>query len=103
MTPMLAVIKNYKKGNNDYLSFAIEGISIAIDFVNNRHNRLHVKNMHNIVQKYDGKIYLTKDFVLDEESFKSFYPNWRKFNQIRKQYGSDIFTSNQSIRLGLDQ
>jgi len=103
MTPMLAVIKNYKKGNDDYLSFAIEGISIAIDFVNSRHNRFHVKNMNKLVQKYDGKIYLSKDFLLDEESFKTFYPNWKKFNQIRKEYGSDIFTSNQSIRIGLDQ
>ena len=49
-----------------------------------------------------GGLYLTKDAVMQESSFKATYPNWEKFEAVRQQYGAvGKFSSSQSKRLGL--
>jgi decaprenylphospho-beta-D-ribofuranose 2-oxidase len=49
-----------------------------------------------------GRLYLTKDAVMLESTFKSTYPNWEKFEALREQYGAiGKFSSTQSKRLGL--
>jgi len=49
-----------------------------------------------------GRLYLTKDAVMQESSFKATYPNWEKFEAIRVKYGAlGKFSSTQSKRLGL--
>ena len=50
----------------------------------------------------DGKLNLTKDAVMQEDSFKKTYPNWEKFESVREKYGAiGKFSSSQSKRLGL--
>ena len=49
-----------------------------------------------------GRLYLTKDAVMQESTFKATYPNWEKFEAVREQYGAvGKFNSTQSERLGL--
>ena len=49
-----------------------------------------------------GKVYLTKDPMMQEITFKRTYPKWEAFESVRKKYGPiGKFSSVQSIRLGL--
>jgi len=49
-----------------------------------------------------GRLYLTKDAVMQESTFKATYPNWEKFVAIREKYGATgKFISAQSERLGI--
>jgi hypothetical protein len=55
-----------------------------------------------MVVEMGGRLYLTKDAVMQESTFKATYPNWEKFEGIREQYGAiGKFSSTQSKRLGL--
>jgi decaprenylphospho-beta-D-ribofuranose 2-oxidase len=48
-------------------------------------------------------VYLAKDSVMREASFKSTYSKWQEFEVVRKNYGAiGKFASNQSRRLGLE-
>jgi hypothetical protein len=49
-----------------------------------------------------GRIYLTKDAVMQEATFKATYPKWEEFESVREKYGAiGKFSSAQSKRLGL--
>jgi hypothetical protein len=49
-----------------------------------------------------GRVYLTKDAVMREATFKAGYPRWREFEAVRQRYGAiGHFASSQSRRLGL--
>jgi hypothetical protein len=49
-----------------------------------------------------GRLYLTKDAVMQESTFKATYPTWENFEAVREQYGAvGKFISAQSKRLGL--
>ena len=49
-----------------------------------------------------GRIYLTKDAVMRESTFKTSYPKWAEFEAVRQRYGAiGAFASMQSNRLGL--
>ena len=55
-----------------------------------------------MVVEMGGRLYLTKDAVMQESTFKATYPNWEKFEEVREQYGAiGKFSSTQSQRLGL--
>ena len=61
-----------------------------------------VKKLEAMVMEMGGRLYLTKDAVMQKNTFKVTYPNWEKFEAIRKQYGAiRKFNSTQSKRLGL--
>ena len=56
-----------------------------------------------IVEKYGGRIYLSKDSLMSASHFQKTYPRLEEFKRIRKQYGAEgYFTSAQSKRIGLD-
>ena len=58
----LAVLKLFGKNNPQaYNSFPIEGYTLALDFKVNKKLPSLVEKLDKIVQKYDGRIYLTKD------------------------------------------
>ena len=55
-----------------------------------------------MVLDYGGRIYLTKDARMSEQTFKESYPNWELFQEVRARYGAQgKFSSRQSQRLGL--
>jgi len=98
----LAVLKVFGKGNDNYLSFPTEGYTLALDFKMDSTLLEFLDRLDQIVLEYGGKLYLTKDARMSEQTFKQSYPQWEQFQTIRQQYGADqIFNSMQSKRLGL--
>jgi len=98
----LAVLKVFGKGNENYLSFPMEGYSLALDFKMEPGIVDLVKRLDSMVLEMCGRVYLTKDALMSEQMFKSTYPQWQIFEEVRAKYGAiGRFTSNQSRRLGL--
>jgi hypothetical protein len=98
----LAVLKEFGSHNDNYLSFPIEGYSLALDFKLNQSVIKLIKELDEIVLRCNGRIYLAKDSLMTETTFKSSYPKWENFMQVREKYGaSDKFSSNLAIRVGL--
>ena len=84
----LSVLKNFGPIRSvGYLSFPIEGTTIAIDFPNQgaKTEKL-IHNLYNIVISYNGKIYPAKDSLMTSKQFRSCYPNFKKFLKLRDPY-----------------
>lgn len=96
----LAVLKAFGRGNANYLSFPIEGYTLALDFkIDNDLFKL-LDRLDRMVLDYGGRVYLTKDVRMSEQTFKESYPQWEQFVLVRKNYGADqFFHSHQSQRL----
>jgi len=96
----LAVLKLYGKENKNFLSFPIEGYSLALDFkIENGLFEL-LDELDKIVVKYNGRIYLTKDVRVSKETFELGYPNIQKFRDFREKNNmSEKFNSLQSKRV----
>jgi len=98
----LAVLKLYGKANDNYLSFPMEGYSLALDFKIEKGLFELLDRLDEIVLKYGGRIYLTKDVRVSKETFEKGYPMIEKFREFRKVYGMDMkFQSLQSKRVGI--
>ena len=98
----LAVLKQFGTANENLLSFPIEGYTLALDFKASKTAIKTVKRLEDMVVDMGGRLYLTKDAVMQESTFKATYPNWEKFEAVREQYGAvGKFISAQSKRLGL--
>ena len=98
----LAVLKLYGKENENYLSFPMKGYSLALDFKIEKGIFELLNSLDEIVLKYGGRIYLTKDVRVSKESFEKGYPNIEKFRELRKKYAmSEKFVSLQSKRVGI--
>ena len=98
----LAVLKLYGEVNQNYLSFPMKGYSLALDFKIEKGIFELLNSLDEIVLKYGGRIYLTKDVRVSKETFEKGYPNIEKFRNLRKEYGMDKkFQSLQSKRVGI--
>jgi len=99
----LAVLKVFGKSNQNLLSFPIEGYTLALDFKISKETIALLKEFDSMVVDMGGRVYLTKDALLSESTFKKIYPNWVEFEQVRSKYGAHgKFSSDQSRRLGLE-
>ena len=98
----LAVLKQFGKANDNLLSFPREGYSLALDFKLTTSAITTLRWLEEVVASLDGRVYLTKDAVMQEETFKATYSNWETFELVREKYGAiGKFSSAQSKRLGL--
>ncbi len=98
----LAVLKGFGPQNSNYLSFPFEGYTLALDFKAEQATFDLVKTLDPLVVDYGGRIYLAKDALMSQETFKRGYPRWVEFEEIRKNYHAlGKFASSQSRRLGL--
>lgn len=98
----LAVLKLYGKANDNYLSFPIEGYSLALDFKIEKGLFKLLNKLDEIVLEYGGRIYLTKDVRLSKATLEQSYPQIEKFRNLRKKYAMDKkFNSLQSKRVGI--
>lgn len=98
----LAVLKAFGKVNQNFLSFPIEGYTLALDFKISEETVQLMKLLDSMVVEMGGRIYLTKDALMSETSFKRTYPQWQQFEEVRTKYGAiGKFASSQSKRLGL--
>ena len=98
----LAVLKQFGKANDNFLSFPAEGYTLALDFKLNPSTLQTVSRLEAMTVDMGGRLYLAKDAVMQEMTFKTTYPNWEKFEAVRQKYGAiGKFSSSQSKRLGL--
>jgi decaprenylphospho-beta-D-ribofuranose 2-oxidase len=98
----LAVLKLYGKENRNYLSFPLEGYSLALDFKIEKGLFELLARLDEIVLKHKGRIYLSKDVRVSKEVFEKGYPQINKFREIRKKYKlNEVFSSLQSKRVGI--
>ena len=98
--PFLTVLKLFGPANENYLSFPIEGYTLALDF--KIENRLFpfLDELDRIVLDHGGRLYLTKDVRMSEKMFRQSYPNWEKFVKLRHNRGAwHKLNSRQSKRL----
>jgi len=99
----LAVLKQFGPENANYLSFPKEGYTLALDFKMSLETTELIKRLDDLLLSLDGRIYLTKDALMTESIFKSTYPRWIEFQEVRAKYGAiGKFQSAQSKRLGLE-
>ncbi len=98
----LAVLKQFGKANDNLLSFPTEGYTLASDFKLTNSTLETVRRLEDLVVGMGGRLYLTKDAVMLETTFKATYPKWEAFELVREKYGAiGKFSSAQSKRLGL--
>jgi len=98
----LAVLKQFGPANQNMLSFPIEGYALALDFKIAQSTICLLHKLDDMVVGMGGRIYLTKDAVMQEQTFKRTYPTWQAFEAVRQEYGAiGKFASAQSKRLGL--
>ncbi len=98
----LSVLKLYGKQNQNYLSFPIEGYSLALDFKIEGQLFDLLDKLDQIVVKYSGRVYLTKDVRMKKEIFYSSYDKIDKFLEIKKMIDpKNKLQSLQSRRIGL--
>jgi FAD/FMN-containing dehydrogenase len=98
----LAVLKLYGKANDNWLSFPMEGYSLALDFKIEKGLFELLDMLDETVLQYKGRIYLTKDVRVSKETFEQGYPHIETFRQYRKENKMDEkFQSLQSKRIGI--
>lgn len=98
----LAVLKLYGKANENYLSFPMEGYSLALDFKIEKGLFELLDRLDDILLKYGGRIYLAKDVRVSKEKFEKGYEMIEKFRTYRKENDMNKkFASLQSKRVGI--
>lgn len=98
----LAVLKLYGPANDNYLSFPLEGYSLALDFKIEKGLFELLDKLDKIVLKHQGRIYLAKDVRVSKQVFEQGYPQFNKFKAVRKKYNMNKkFVSLQSQRIGI--
>jgi len=98
----LSVLKMFGKENQNYLSFPMEGYTLALDFKIQPKLFPLLNTLDHIVLDHGGRLYLTKDCRMSANVFQQSYPQWQVFEEIRKKYSAiGVFGSEQSKRLGL--
>ena len=75
----LAVLKQFGPANQNLLSFPIEGYTLALDFKMSSSVIDLLHRLDDMVAYMGGRVYLTKDAVMRELSFKTTYPKWQAF------------------------
>jgi FAD/FMN-containing dehydrogenase len=101
-SPFLGVLKMFGAKNKNFLSFPINGYSLALDFKVNRNLFSLISILDKKVISDGGRIYLTKDSLMSKETFRACYPEWELFQNVRAKYKViEKFSSFQSRRLGL--
>lgn len=97
----LAVLKLFGR-QDSLISFPMEGYTLALDFPIMPGLMKFLTKLDEIVLKYEGRFYFTKDSRLKPDVFKQGYPKLNDFLEIKAKYDpNNLFASAQSKRLEL--
>ena len=98
----LSTLKEYGKGNDNYLSFAENGLSITLDIPIKENFFEIYQEFERIISSQNVKIYLAKDSFMSKNFFKNSYRKISLFKEIKKKIDPESkLQSIQSRRLGL--
>jgi FAD/FMN-containing dehydrogenase len=74
------------------LSFPKPGLTLALDFAYNGKKTLQLcEQLDQVVRESDGAVYPAKDARMTAESFQTYYPQWKEFEQYRDPHFSSSF------------
>jgi FAD/FMN-containing dehydrogenase len=98
----LGVLKKLGPKSFGYLSFPLDGYTLALDFPARPATFELLGRLDDIVAAHGGRIYLTKDARAPAHVIASGYPEIDAFRAVRRRYGLEKrFASLQSRRLEL--
>jgi decaprenylphospho-beta-D-ribofuranose 2-oxidase len=96
----LTVLKRLGPGRAGYLSFPMEGYTLALDFPNRTGAGELYQNLVDITLDHGGRVYLAKDALLSPDAFERMYPELPIFRGVLAQLDPDAnFQSDMSRRL----
>src|SRR5699024_10239487 len=99
----LAVLKISGPAKKSYLTFMKKGYTLALDIpIKDGSIFETAKKLYDIVLAHGGRVYLSKDSTLDEQTFKHIYPDWETFMETKYTLDPDNhFSSSMARRIGL--
>ncbi len=98
----LAVLKLFGPGHGGYLSFPMEGWTLALDFPATPRVLCLLKRLDSMVMEQGGRLYLTKDARMGPAMLEAGYPQLAQFRAVKRRVDPDgRWASLQSRRLGL--
>jgi len=98
----LTVLKLLGPKNDNYLSFPLEGYTMALDFAVKPALFRLLNELDRIVFDHGGRLYLSKDARMPVEMLESGYPKLDAFLDIRQSFRlKGRIESRQSLRLGI--
>ena len=98
----LAVLKRMGPGRAGYLSFPMEGYTLAVDFPNRRQAERLLGELEVKAQAAGGRIYLAKDAVAEAANVRAMYPElcqWK--TEVTKLDPDRAYETDLVKRLGL--
>jgi FAD/FMN-containing dehydrogenase len=77
----LSVLKTFGDTRSPgLLSFPMPGLTLALDFPNQGDKTLRLlERLDEMVRAQGGRVYPAKDARMSQESFQTYYPNWKTF------------------------
>ena len=96
----LTVLKRFGK-QESYLSFPMEGYTLALDFPITKKNIDLMKKLDEITLKYKGRFYLAKDSRMNSCTLEKSDIRFKKYRKFRSSEMKKSFSSVQSERLEL--
>lgn len=78
----LTVLKRLGPGRAGYLSFPMEGYTLAVDFPNSPTTESLYRALVHLTLDHGGRVYLAKDALLWPEAFMQMYPELDEFRQV---------------------
>jgi decaprenylphospho-beta-D-ribofuranose 2-oxidase len=99
----LGVLKSFGNSDKSLLGFPQPGWTLAIDFPANRTDLFpKIKDLMNEITSINGKVYLTKDSLLEKDDFNKMYKYKQDWLKIKDEMDPlHYWKSDQGLRLGL--
>jgi len=96
----LSVLKRMGPGRAGYLSFPMEGYTLALDFPNRRNAPELYRQLVDVTLNHGGRVYLAKDALLSSDAFARMYPEFPDFQRVVARLDPDgLFRSDMARRL----
>ncbi len=100
----LAVLKRFGPGNDGYLSFPMQGWTLALDMPAKARLAPMFAKLDQMVVGAGGRLYLAKDSRMDADLLRQMYPRLPEFLAARDRLDPErVFVSDLSRRLELDR
>lgn len=100
----LAVLKRFGKQNAGFLSFPMEGYTLALDLPINPSLFPFLDKMDSLLLNFGGRIYLAKDARMHATTFRTMYPRFGEWQAIKRQWDPhDLYSSDLARRLCMSE
>jgi decaprenylphospho-beta-D-ribofuranose 2-oxidase len=99
----VTVLKRFGPGNEGFLSFPMQGWTLALDFPARTPGLAELLNsLDEDVLTAGGRVYLAKDSRVAPDTFAGMYPRLQEFRDLRAEIDpAGVMASDLSRRLGL--